>query len=118
MRKFLKPLLIGELAPEEPSQDGAQNVREQLEGLGTLPVASSSLFCITIGRCRVGLGLYPSPFGATVKGEFIAMFCRSKDSKSDLARNFYGSPVSSLSAPDAVETPSCLQFYNEDIFES
>lgn len=26
MRKFLQPLLIGELAPEEPSQDGPQNV--------------------------------------------------------------------------------------------
>ncbi|XP_041517281.1 fatty acid desaturase 3 isoform X2 [Microtus oregoni] len=27
VRKFLKPLLIGELAPEEPSQDGAQNAQ-------------------------------------------------------------------------------------------
>lgn len=27
VRKFLKPLLIGELAPEEPSQDGAQNTQ-------------------------------------------------------------------------------------------
>lgn len=26
MRKFLQPLLIGELAPEEPSQDGPQDV--------------------------------------------------------------------------------------------
>lgn len=26
VRKFLQPLLIGELAPEEPSQDGPQNV--------------------------------------------------------------------------------------------
>lgn len=59
VRKFLKPLLIGELAPEEPSQDGAQNVREQLEVLGTLPVASISLFCIIIGGCRLGLGLDP-----------------------------------------------------------
>lgn len=30
MRKFLQPLLIGELAPEEPSQDGPQNVRRAL----------------------------------------------------------------------------------------
>ncbi|XP_003798782.1 fatty acid desaturase 3 [Otolemur garnettii] len=27
VRKFLQPLLIGELAPEEPSQDGAQNAQ-------------------------------------------------------------------------------------------
>lgn len=26
MRKFLQPLLIGELAPEEPSHDGPQDV--------------------------------------------------------------------------------------------
>ena len=30
MRKFLQPLLIGELAPEEPSQDGPQNVSRAL----------------------------------------------------------------------------------------
>lgn len=28
MRKFLKPLLIGELAPEEPSQDRGKNVSQ------------------------------------------------------------------------------------------
>lgn len=30
VRKFMKPLLIGELAPEEPSQDGPQNVSRAL----------------------------------------------------------------------------------------
>lgn len=86
MRKFLKPLLIGELAPEEPSQDGTQNVRGQLEALGALPVASSSLFCITPGGCRVGAGAV-SPLGPQSKAKVIAMSCRSKDSRSDLARN-------------------------------
>lgn len=57
VRKFLKPLLIGELAPEEPSQDGAQNVREQLEAWGhcLLPVAACSI--LLLGYSGWGLGL-------------------------------------------------------------
>lgn len=59
MRKFLKPLLIGELAPEEPSQDGAQNVREHLGALGALPVASSSYSASLLWDAGWGLGLGP-----------------------------------------------------------
>lgn len=78
MRKFLQPLLIGELAPEEPSQDGPQNVRRALveakppvggwRGWKALPVAAS--FELSQGALGPRLGL-PSLPGQTVVGRAV-----------------------------------------------
>ena len=69
MRKFLQPLLIGELAPEEPSQDGPQNVsgapveaKPPVRGPGGAgSIAGSNAIHITPGGTRV-LGWVCLPF--------------------------------------------------------
>ena len=66
VRKFMKPLLIGELAPEEPSQDHSKNVSWASQGRrGGGFVGGGGL----APRRRVqGVGqrsLYASPGGAT-----------------------------------------------------
>lgn len=65
VRKFMKPLLIGELAPEEPSQDHSKNVSGTSQGRRGGFVGGGGL----APRRRVqGVGqrsLYASPGGAT-----------------------------------------------------
>lgn len=71
MRKFLQPLLIGELAPEEPSQDGAQNVSRawrrpsHLGGLGGMAIAAPA----AVPQGDQGHGCLPAPPRQAVEGE-------------------------------------------------
>uniref|UniRef100_A0A8C5Y144 Fatty acid desaturase 3 n=1 Tax=Microcebus murinus TaxID=30608 RepID=A0A8C5Y144_MICMU len=86
VRKFLQPLLIGELAPEEPGQDGAQNaqliqdfraLRQAAEDM-KLFEASPAFFALLLGHilamevlawlliCLLGPGWVPSTLAALI----------------------------------------------------